>query len=338
MDAVPRVQPQAVTSDEPSFSCSAEQALALDRRARHALADSIAHVHAAGLRPPGIDHSEVERALAEIRAHRVNPGIFGCYYDMVLAARARQHGPAAALLGEILDRAAEHSALDVIPFSEQALGPDAERYNRLLDLAAETPALLAAPSPAQGQTFKTNVAAALALMARADAAMAAELRGLIVRIIGAVPPAGAATRAFEGASSFMLWGAVVLNVDRHPTPLDVAAGLVHEAAHQLLFGLSQDAPLVENPRGEKFPSPLRRDPRPMLGVFHATFVCARLVQAYRRLHEAAGAADRAAITGRLEDQKRQFWDGHEIMRRHASLTANGAAIMGEALAFMRGDG
>jgi HEXXH motif-containing protein len=327
-----------MTLDEPIFSCSAERALALDRRVRHALADSIAHVHAAGLRPPGIDDFAVERALAEIRAHRVNPGIFGCYYDMVLAARSRRHGPAAALLGEIVARAAAHPALDVIPFSEPALGADTERYNRLLDLAAETPALLAAPAPAQAQTFKTNVAAALALIARADAAMAAELRGLIVRIIGAVPPAGASARAFEGASSFMLWGAVVLNVDRHPTPLDVAAGLVHEAAHQLLFGLSQDAPLVENPRGEKFPSPLRRDPRPMLGVFHAAFVCARLVQAYQRLRDAACAADRGAITGRLEDQKRRFWDGYEIVRRHASLTANGAAIMGEAFAFMQGDG
>jgi hypothetical protein len=45
----------------------------------------------------------------------------------------------------------------------------------------------------------------------------------------------------------MLWGAVFLNVERHQTPLDALRGLVHEGAHQLLFGLSVDDPLVENP-------------------------------------------------------------------------------------------
>jgi HEXXH motif-containing protein len=319
------------------FACSPQRAQACDHTLRAALADSIAHVHEAGLQPAGIGPSAVRAALGEIRAHRIQPGLFGRYYDMVLALRGGRPADAAALLREIVDGAGETPVLAVLPFSGAALGADQARYNRLLDLAAETPALLAPPDHPRMQNFAENVAAGLALLARADADMAAELRALIVQIIGAVPPA-AASRGFEGASSFMLWGAVVLNVERHGTPLDAAAGLVHEAAHQLLFGLSQDAPLIENPPAETFPSPLRRGPRPMLGVFHATFVCARLVHAYRRLHGAAAPAARGLIAARLAAEQTRFRDGYETVRQHARLTANGAAIMAAALAAMQAGG
>ncbi len=59
----------------------------------------------------------------------------------------------------------------------------------------------------------------------------------------------------------MLWGAVLLDVKQHATRLDMVAGLVHEAAHQLLFGLSVNEQLVENPIEERYGSPLRTDLR-----------------------------------------------------------------------------
>src|SRR6185437_8666871 len=98
---------------------------------------------------------------------------------------------------------------------------------------------------------------------------------------------------FDGASSFMLWGAIILNADRGDGPIGMAQMLAHESAHNLLFGFSADEALVENGPDELFSSPLRKDPRPMDGIYHATFVTARMYRVvYQLLH--SGILDDAA--------------------------------------------
>lgn len=126
--------------------------------------------------------------------------------------------------------------------------------------------------------------AALALIEAADAALASEIRELVIEVVGASRSAHAG-RGFGGASSFMLWGSVLLNTEYYDAKLDMMAALLHETAHQLLFGLSLDQPVVENDVEERYASPLRPDPRPMDGIFHATFVCARMHYGYARLME-----------------------------------------------------
>src|SRR5262249_49195591 len=128
-------------------------------------------------------------------------------------------------------------------------------------------------------------------------------------------------------------------VDRHRTLLDLLEGLVHEGAHQLLFALSHHEGLVENAIDERFESPLRRDPRPMDGVFHATFVCARLHYAYRCLALLPASAlpqgARPIIDRKLEDQCMHFRSGCATVRAHARLTATGTLILGDAESYMR---
>ena len=115
--------------------------------------------------------------------------------------------------------------------------------------------------------------------------------------------------------------------------------LVHEAAHQLLFGLAVDEPLVLNSINERYGSPLRTDPRPMDGIFHATFVCARMYYAYERLMQktdsAFSQADREIVAQRLRDYRRKFFDGLETVRRFGRTAVKGDRILTAAADYMR---
>lgn len=150
-------------------------------------------------------------------------------------------------------------------------------------------------------------------------------------VIGAVPPADATFR-FGGASSFMLWGAITLNLERHRTPLDILEGLVHEAAHLLLFGLFPTTPPVLNPVRERQASPLRPEPRPLLGVYHATFVCARLHHLYERLRARppTGLDPAHPLAARQVEHRARFLEGHATLTRHARLSEPGRELLAAA--------
>jgi HEXXH motif-containing protein len=185
-------------------------------------------------------------------------------------------------LGLIAAAVRDTPTLDVAPITAGALGKEAARFVRLLN-ARERGAIFGPPNAAQWAAFVAGVADTFSLLELTDAALAAEIRALIVLVIGSAPLTPALS--FGGVTSLTLWGAVTLNSEIHPTPLEIADRLVHEGAHTLLFGYATDERLVRNPDSERFASPLRPDPRPMDGVFHATFVCALLHLFYHRLLE-----------------------------------------------------
>ena len=51
--------------------------------------------------------------------------------------------------------------------------------------------------------------------------------------------------------------------------------LIHEQSHLYVHLINNDDPIVLNPR-ERYQSPLREEKRPLIGVYHATFVLARV--------------------------------------------------------------
>jgi len=306
---------------------------------RDSLADSLAHIHAAASRPMNVAEAVLAEGLSTIKAHRVGPGVFGRYHDVVIALQQRRYEHAGTLFREITALADEEPSFAPVPFTEEALGPDKERYARIIGLETASAAVLASPSREDWLAFEANVAAAMELIAEADAALAAELRALVVEVVAVGTNSGSGSRPFAGASSLMLWGAVLLNAERHRTRLDMIGGLVHEAAHQILFGLSIDRPLAENPIRERYGSPLRADPRPMDGIFHATFVCARIHYAYARLRDATKSrlddAERRKIDERLGIYRQKFFDGLETVGRFGHLSANGHRIMRAATNYMQ---
>ena len=94
---------------------------------------------------------------------------------------------------------------------------------------------------------------------------------------------------------------------------------------------------MRNPDDRLYPSPLRADPRPMDGIYHATYVSARLCWAMRRLSEESGldSETRMAAKTAAEADMRNFAAGHAVVVEHADLTETGQALMVEAEAYMR---
>ncbi len=270
-------------------------------------------------------------ALAEIRAHRVQPGVFARYYDLVFALQRRDHPQAAALWREIAALAADAPRLEVIPCDPGVLGDDSERFGRLLALS-DGGHMFAPPTEPSWRSFQPVALDALNLLARIDPAWSSEIDGLLTRVIAAVPAEDARQR-FAGASSLMVWGAIFTNISRPRDRLQVLTGLIHEGTHQLLFGLARREPLVTNPPGERYRSPLRPEPRPMDGVFHATFVAARLTRLAEVLASAQGELTDDEATwarARIPGFRQRFLEGREVVLKHAQLTPLGRRLMEEA--------
>jgi HEXXH motif-containing protein len=157
-----------------------------------------------------------------------------------------------------------------------------------------TEPVLALNQSALSASCREQIKDAFALMDQGDPGLAAEIRALVLEIILAAATENPKTMTFDGASAFMLWGAIMINANRRDGAVGMVQMLAHESAHDLLFGLCATEPLVENAPDELFLSPLRIDPRPMEGIYHATFVTARMQPNDPAQHAGPGRVDRAA--------------------------------------------
>lgn len=131
------------------------------------------------------------------------------------------------------------------------------------------------------ETHRKPIADALQLIKKFDPEVWEEFESYVTRI-----------KVFNGATlngetSNVVFGTIWLHTPREDD--DQVAywveHLVHEIAHLQLYVLSMKDVLVLNSPDERFPAPLRTDPRPMFGNFHATFVLARMLRIFRRLAE-----------------------------------------------------
>jgi HEXXH motif-containing protein len=324
---------------EPFLPQSGNVVLDLDRRMRAKLASSLAHIVDRAAPALAIEGHEYGRLVAEIMAHRQAPLVFATYFELVFALKAKRHDEAARFWRRIAAAVGDTPVLDVAPLTGEALGEEAARFQRLLNAGEKGP-IFGPPDPSQWPAFAAGVAEALSLVEETDAALAAEIRALIVLVIGSAPLSPALS--FGGLTSLTLWGAVTLNTELHRMPLAVAEGLVHEGAHTLLFGYAVDERLVRNSDSERFASPLRPDPRPMDGVFHATFVCARLSLFYRRLLErraegGLNGVDPRAIEKKLAELASRFADGARLIADQASLTPLGEKVLRSSVEYMSHD-
>lgn len=191
------------------------------------------------------------------------------------------------------------------------------------------------PAKEMASKFRAQFEDGFALIERIIPELAAEVEALVSQVLMAVGDPGKSAE-FDGGSSYSIWGALFLNATSHGNDIAMAEVITHEAAHCLLYGLSIDESLVLNPDEELFPSPLRRDDRPMDGIYHATFVSARMHWAMSQLIESGQLDSEARATAeqaRREDQL-NFFDGYKTVAAHAQLTETGKQVMNGAKAYM----
>lgn len=285
------------------------------------------------------DPSAAARLVDTIERGPVRPAVFAMYADLVGAITSGDVAAAERAVGRLLQADPAGGATQVAMLDDADLGAGmADLYARTIDDDPNMPLALA--PIADRQYAVDSIDAALALIDTSAPDMGAEIRTLVREIVAAQPAANpnGRIRNFDGATSFYLWGAVVVNlVDR--TTLGLAQTLAHETGHLLLFGLTPGEPLVENPDDERHASPLRQDPRPMEGLVHAAYVIARM-------HYILAAALKAGV---LSDEQGQtasaqaagyvdsFFDAAATIERHARFKPAGAAVFRSAADYMEAE-
>lgn len=277
-----------------------------------------------------LDETALNTRIAEIEsAPVIRPDVFLLYYDCLAAARANDLEALTVHLAELT-----RAPVPILPFrfrnyaDDSFLAGEAARYLRALNADPTTPVAVGPAAPAHYQRALKLLARALEALERAAPEIAGEIRVLEKEIV-LVEDTSEATLSFDGATSFHAWGALFLNAAKYETSIAVAEALAHESAHAHLYGLSLGNPLVENPNEERYQSPLRNDPRPMDGIFHAVFVSARMHYALDRLvqSDVLDAKEREDALRHRAAARCAFFEGHAVVAANARPTELGRAVM-----------
>lgn len=181
-------------------------------------------------------------------------------------------------------------------------------------------------SEAELAEAKNHVFNALCLIARNDQNMFDELK-VHVRVIKLFT--GKVTMGF---TDVRILGAMLLRLPRKNIDpvLYFVEHIVHEASHMHLNCLMAKDPLILNSPEERFISPLRPDPRPMIGVYHATYVSARIARTFCNIYAATGDKRMLKIVAETLDETIR---GVSEISRSARLTFAGKEILASIKCF-----
>jgi HEXXH motif-containing protein len=312
-----------------AFAPHGQRGAFLDARMHRMLAESLGHIaDACADSFPAVTEALTPVLDRLTHGTRLPAQAFGLYFQlaaMVMADDRIAALLAAEALGCMGPRAPGQTML-------QRGGAEAAPLEDVLTLRLGAEAARFAPiDDAMHHDFSALVREGPDLLRRGYPDLHSEIEAIVTTLLFAQAPKGAVMQ-FDGASHYQFWGLLLLNPVHHRTPLAVAEVLAHEAGHSLLFGLTVDEPLVLNPDDALYPSPLRKDPRPMDGIYHAAFVSARMALAMETLIESGvlTAPQRAMAADAAAADRANFASGDATILAHGRLTSTGAAILENA--------
>lgn len=319
-----------------SFYPSAAVALEFDKTTRDRLADSLTYLAEVCSEQIELSVPQLQQALDRIRTQSILPETLAAYYELVQAIQADDFDLVQSLFQEILDATTAGETLQAIPFLSSKTDLPSIRYMQQVDTDPANPFNIRQSSQGDFNRAEQLISDSLDLLETESPELFAEITALIKRVMIGSGPTEPGLNTFDGASAPGLWGAIVLNAIEPKDVVDMAQTLAHESCHNLLFGYCIDGRLVHNPDDERYASPLRIDPRPLDGIYHATFVLARMY------YTAATIADSAQLSPELQQKAQQemkdrqvgFYDGLSTLKQHADYTDQGKALMDAAEAYM----
>jgi hypothetical protein len=319
--------------DLEAFPPDPARASLLDRRVRALLAESLAAVFDVCEGHLASDRGAQLCLLDALARHRIAPGVFAAYAELVEALAAENLVRAQSLLDTLLCPALALEAAARVVTLDSDLGAEdlPAIYRRVVADDGDRPLRLAsmdAPALTQARDLLTQTRLLLERAAPALASEIAEIAHEIVLVDGG--------SSFGGVTSFYLWGAVTLNAPRIANRTQMAEALAHESGHAYLLGATLGAPLVDNDPAERFASPLRSDPRPMDGIVHAAFVLARMVWCADQLLE-RGQIDQSEtkqVRTELTRNVARFESSRDLISRRARFTDVGAVLWRAASEWM----
>jgi len=151
-----------------------------------------------------------------------------------------------------------------------------DQVHRLFDTDRAIPFLPESTSDAKIDRFKSTLAQAKECLQEYCPAALAEFDQIVSLIFLAEPENVPNGFSFDGASTFFCPEAILINADADRNVAEITEVVLHEASHLLLFALVGSDGLCANDPSEAYTSPLRDEPRPIEGIFHAAFVTSRV--------------------------------------------------------------
>ncbi|MEW6318747.1 MAG: HEXXH motif-containing putative peptide modification protein [Pseudomonadota bacterium] len=320
------------------FFPNAARARQIDRRMRGQLAHSLGYLACAMTEQGGESHPELDRLVAALQAGAVYPpSTFGLYYELAAALMGGDEASAASLLDELSrERAMAACEVDVLALDRIFPETNRVRYQRLMDTDPDTPFRIVSPPAVHVDPAIQRFRSGMTRLRQTLPELAGEFEALIRQVV-LVAGADDLDYGFAGGSCYMLWGALFINASAHDSDVATIEAIAHESGHSLLFGLTVDEPLVLNDDRERFASPLRDDPRPMDGIYHATYVSARMHWAMAELLKSGtlGDDEAALATVHLDANRRNFWSGYATVVHHARLSETGRCLLASAHDYMK---
>jgi hypothetical protein len=318
------------------FEPDAARVRFLDQRMRRRLGDSLRHVFDQSEGHFSFSSEQAKAFLDRLDALPVEPLAFTFYLELVMAIDSDDLDLAARITEELLSLPAPNAGTVVETMPDPLIDANGARYSRFLDSDSSARFEVTPPTRAMDLRCRAQIERAFILLDKGAPTLAAETRALLRKIVLAAGTQAKGTYTFDGASAAMLWGCILINADRADTPLDMAQMLVHESAHNLIFGLAVDEPLLENDADERYASPLRPDARPLEGIYHATYVLARMHLVVDLLAKSGilSPDDQAKAERDRAQNRKLYLDGYATISRHARLTPLGARLLEYAHTYM----
>lgn len=316
------------------FAPDPNRAARLDARMHAGLYESLDHILDKTSDLSDFQRADVAAVATGLRAgDRYGPAAFGRYYELVFALLNKRYKDAVAASVPFADLQPCDGTLQIVSLDPLVIGDDAALFRRRMGPEGKGHFLPLAADAVD--PYRQQLEAAIAIMDRALPELAGEFHALIRQIVLTSDPEDSDS-PFPSASAYMLWGLAAINPKFVDSLLLILEVLVHETAHMLLFGFTYDEALVLNDDAIGFTSPLRDDPRPMDGVYHAVFVTARVHLAMAQLAASTDIdpALRTEAAGSLARHTELFYQGLATVEADAKLSETGAALLAGAKAYM----
>ncbi|PAR84426.1 hypothetical protein CGT85_03280 [Vibrio cholerae] len=134
------------------------------------------------------------------------------------------------------------------------------------------------------------------------------------------------TSYIRSGCNFYMWGLILLYAEESNSIPYYIEHIVHECAHHALNVLNAHDQLVTNGFEERFDAPLRDDPRPMIGLFHAYFVLFRIFLTLNKLSKCGLNEYQVEINSRKSEVLRKALETGEIIKNNAKFTTLGKEL------------
>jgi len=137
----------------------------------------------------------------------------------------------------------------------------------------------------------------------------------------------------HAGSSFKTFGTILLReLKENQNWTTYYEHIIHEAAHLHLYSVWANNSIIENDNQELYSSPVRKEGRPLSGIYHAMFVLARIIRSthlfknnknYEAYHNDFTAEYNNESGISIEEK---FYDTCNTLEKHAKLSDVGQAI------------